>query len=506
MRRAANSFADREAAKHGSRKLTFAEAWERGCRLANYLYERGLVRGDRVAVLEDNCLEAVDSFLGIAIAGMVRVPLYARNSAEGHAYMLNNIDCKGIIVSEALANELESVKSRVSSLETILIRDAKYPRVLAEQSALDPMIELNPNDYYIIRHTGGTTGKPKGVAYTHWKWLAAARDWFYPHPPVLPGDSCLHVAPISHASGYWFTPVWLAGGRNVMLEKFDPKTTLDVLESERIAYFLTVPTLMAALVEEPTAKKRDWSALKCLNLGSAPASDTTILRARDTFGDVLVNAYGATECVPLTSMGPEEWFANIEGSNPLRSCGRVHPFARVEIRDENNNPLPVGEVGQIAGRVDGQMTGYWNNPEATAERLIDGWILMGDIGYLDSNGFLYLMDRADDMIVSGGFNIYPLELENVIYSHHSVREVAVFGVPHQKWGEAPMAIVVLRPGCLATEDEIIQLCASKLGSYKKPYKVIFSSDALPKTVAGKLSRKTLREPYWEGKTERIGRA
>ncbi len=504
MRRSATAFANREAITDGARKLTFAQAWERGCRLANGLIALGLKPGDRVAILEDNCLEASDCFLGLSIANLVRVPLYARGSREGHAQMMGNTAARAVIVSQDYAVDIQAIRKELPELEHVLVRDEGYEKWLNAQSPVDPMIQIQPDDYYIIRHTGGTTGKPKAVPYTHWTWLATARDWFYNHPPVVPGDACLHIAPISHASGYFFIPIWLSGGRNVMVDKFDPKATIEVIEREHIAYLLVVPTILNALNQDPTVHNRNWSALKCIVVTSAPIADATALEAREIFGDILYQGYGQTEAVAVAYMGPKEWFAQIEGSTPLRACGRVSPFAQLEIWDENNKPLPPGEPGQIAARTDGQMVGYWNNPEATAERLINGWVLTGDIGILDRNGYLYLLDRADDMIVSGGYNIWPLELENAISFHPSVLEVAVFGVPHEKWGETPLAAVVLKPGTTATETELIALCIEHLGSFKKPGKVIFRTEPLPKTAVGKLRRKDLREPYWAGHTRRIG--
>lgn len=504
MRRSATAFADHVAVTAGERSLTFAQAWERGCRLANALIELGLQPGDRVAVLEDNCLESADCFLGLGIANLVRVPLYARGSREGHRYMMENTQCKAVIVADPYAAEIAAVQAELPGLKHVLVRDARYEDWLAAHSPTDPMIAIQPEDYYIIRHTGGTTGRPKAVAYTHWTWLATARDWFYNHPPVVPGDACLHIAPISHASGYFFIPIWLSGGRNVMVEKFDPQATIDVIERERIAYLLVVPTILNVLNHDPTVRKRDWSRLKCIVVTSAPIADATALEAREIFGDVLYQGYGQTEAVAVAYMGPKEWFAEVEGSTPLRACGRVAPFAELEIWDDNHKPVPRGQPGQIAARIDGQMVGYWNNPEATAERLVNGWILTGDIGILDRNGYLYLLDRADDMIVSGGYNIWPLELENAISFHPAVLEVAVFGVPHEKWGETPLAAVVLKPGMTATEEEICVLCAQRLGSFKKPGRVVFHQEPLPKTPVGKLRRKDLREPYWAGHTRRVG--
>ena len=202
-------------------------------------------------------------------------------------------------------------------------------------------------------------------------------------------------------------------------------------------------------------------------------------------------------------MGPKQWFAEIEGSSPLRACGVAMPFAEIEIWDENNQPLAQGEEGEIVARADGQMTGFWNNPEATAERIVNGWVKTGDIGRLDGNGYLYMVDRADDMIISGGYNIWPMELENVISDHPDIVEVAVFGIPDKKWGETPFAVCVTEPGVEIEESTIISLCAERLGSYKKPSGVKFTIEPLPKSPVGKVKRKDLREPFWEGIDRRV---
>ena len=503
MQRAAHHFAWREAIVHGERRLTFAEAWERGVRLANGLLGLGLQPGDRVGVLEDNSIEASDLFQGAAIANLVRVPLYPRNSREAHLHMLGHTNCRALLVSEQYAHEVEGIADELPDLEHVLVRDSGYESWLAAQSADDPGTEPQPDDTFIIRHTGGTTGMSKGVAYTHKAWLAAGRDWFYAFPPVEPGDKCLHVGPISHGSGYQYLPTWLSGGCNVMMDHFDTTEALDILEHERIAYGFMVPTMANAIVHDNTARQRDFSALKCLLIAAAPIQDATALAAREVFGDVLYQGYGQTEVLPVAMMGPRQWFAELDGSNPLRACGIPLPFAEVQIWDEDDQPLPADEVGEIVARSDGQMSGFWNNPEATAERIVRGWVKTGDLGKLDRNGYLYVVDRADDMIISGGYNIWPAELENVIASHPEVLEVAVFGIPHPRWGETPHAHCVVSAGAKVTEDEITTLVAEQLGSYKKPGGVTLTTEPLPKSPVGKIRRKDLREPFWAGRDRRI---
>jgi acyl-CoA synthetase (AMP-forming)/AMP-acid ligase II len=503
MRRAATFFAGREAVVHGKDRLTFAAAWERGCRMANGLRALGLEPGDRVAVLEDNSKEAADFFLGAGIANLVRVPLYPRNAAEAHRDMVGHTGCAALVVGGNYAHEVAAFKGQIPGLRHILVRDGGYEAWLAAQSPEDPMLAIRPEDNYIIRHTGGTTGRSKGVAYTHRAWLASNRDWFYHYPPVEPGDTCLHVGPISHGSGYLFVPMWVCGGCNVMVDRFDPARVVAIMEEEAIAYLFAVPTMVNALIHEPTARRRDWSKLKCMLIAAAPISDATALTAREIFGDRIYQGYGQTEVLLVSFMGPRQWFAEVEGSTPLRSCGLIMPFADVEIWDENNRPVPLGQPGQIVARADGQMTGFWNDPEGTAQRMVDGWVLTGDIGRIDRNGYLYLLDRADDMIISGGYNIWPMELENAIADHPAVMEVAVFGIPDARWGETPCAVVVPQAGRRVDEAEVIQLCADRLGSYKKPGKVVVREEPLPKTPVGKIKRRDLREPFWVGHTRRV---
>ncbi|MGE0776270.1 MAG: class I adenylate-forming enzyme family protein, partial [Sphingomonadaceae bacterium] len=256
----------------------------------------------------------------------------------------------------------------------------------------------------------------------------------------------------------------------------------------------------------PDAHRRSFSSMKCLLTGTGPIQDATILASRALFGDILYQGYGQTEIPVVAFMGPKQWFAEPEGSTPLRACGMLSPFSNVEIWDEDEQPLPLGSVGEIVAKGDSSMSGFWNNPEATAERIVNGWIKTGDVGRIDENGYLYLLDRADDKIISGGYNIFPSELENVIAHHADILEVAVFGVPHPKWGETPRALCVVREGATITEGEVIALVAAELGSYKKPGQVELSREPLPRSAVGKIRRKQLREPFWAGHDRRVAGA
>jgi acyl-CoA synthetase (AMP-forming)/AMP-acid ligase II len=503
MRRSARFHCDLVAIRSGGRELTYGEAWDRGLRLANALISLGLTAGDRVAVLEDNSIEAADFYLGSAIANVVRVPLYRRNSAEAHEYMIRHTGAKVVVVSQEFAHEVADLDQEIDGLR-IVVRDARYDGWLAGFEATDPDPAVSIDDVFIIRHSAGTTGRAKGIAYTHGAWMSATRDWFYMLPPADIGDACLHVGPISHGSGYLFLPIWLAGGINVLAPKFDSPTFLQTLREERIAYFFAVPTMVSDVVARVGGERQDLPDLKVVMVSGAPISARTATTGHDVFGDTMYQMYGQTEAVPVTFMGPHEWFGTLKGSDPLRAAGRIMPFAELEIRDDHNRSVPAGTAGEIAIRCEGQMTSLWEDPEQTAARLREGWVLTGDIGRLDENGFLYVIDRVDDMIVSGGFNIWPAELEQVIATLPGVREVVVFGVPHEKWGETPLAEVILDDGAELSEPAIIAECAARLGSYKKPGRVVFRAEAFPRSPVGKLQRKVIREPYWAGQERRVG--
>jgi acyl-CoA synthetase (AMP-forming)/AMP-acid ligase II len=414
--------------------------------------------------------------------------------------MLATTGCCALVVSSEYAHEVAPLN--LDGVH-VIVRDASYETWLQSFADSDPDPVIDLDDVFIIRHSAGTMGKAKGISYTHRAWMNTTRDWFYMLPPVEPGDRCLHVGPISHGSGYLFLPIWLGGGCNYLERRFDAAAFIGQLAMERIGWFFAVPTMLAAMAEVVGGRPQDLPALKVVMISGAPISVPTALAAHAVFGDTLYQMYGQTEAVPVCFMGPKEWFRELPGSDPIRAAGRIMPFAELEIRGPDNRPLPIGEAGEIAIRCDGQMTGIWGDGDMTSRRLVDGWVLTGDVGRLDHNGYLYIVDRVDDMIVSGGFNIWPAELEQAIETIEGVREVVVFGVPHSKWGEAPHAVVVRRQGAALDERTIIETCANKLGSYKKPHSVELRDDPLPRSVVGKIQRKVLREPYWAGEERRV---
>ncbi|MQA15336.1 MAG: AMP-binding protein [Pseudonocardiaceae bacterium] len=506
MRQSVDFHRDRPAIVTEDRVLSFAEAWERGVRLANGLLACGVRPGDRVAGVEDNNLGAADLFLGCAIVGAVRVPLYARNPRRSHGQMLEQTQTKVVLADAAYADSIAGLETEIDDLAHVLVRDSGYEDWLASQSDTDPERDVDSDAWYIIRHSAGTTGRPKGVGYTQHDWLVNCRNWYYRLPNLSPSSVVGHAGPISHASGYLFLPAWLHGSANLLFGAFEAGKVLDMMERHHVTHMFTPPSMVAMLAADESATARDWSALECVLVGGAPITDATALAGRKVFGDVLHQVFGQTEAVPLTVMTPEEWFADVEDSNPMRAAGRVLPFARLQVRDADGTVLPIGSEGEVYAQVEGQMREFWGDEELTRTRLIDGWIRTGDIGRIDTNGYLYVLDRVDDMIVSGGFNIWPAELETVIADHPEVVEVAVFGIPDERWGETPMAVCCVAEGASADAAQIVELVTERLGSYKKPSKVEFTTESLPKNVVGKLQRKVLREPHWAGHERRVSGA
>jgi len=506
MRQSLRFNRDRVALITQDRVLSYAEAWDRGVRLSNALINLGIEPGDRVGMVEDNSLAAADLIIGAAIAGAVRVPLYARNSRDAHKAMIASTGTRLVFADPHYFSSVEGLESEIDCLQETINRDDRYEDWLSTQNDRDPMVMVGPDDWYIIRHSSGTSGEPKGVGYRQHSWVVNCRNWFYRLPRLTESSVVGHAAPISHAAGYLFLPTWLHGAANLLYGGFDPPKVLELTEQHRVSHTFLAPSMVVSLTNHPSAGTRDWSSLECILTGGAPITDATIAASRRVFGDVLYQVFGQTEATPLTILTPQEWFHDVPGSTPLRSAGKVMPFARIDIRGLDGKPVPHGDDGEIYTRVESQMEGYWGNPALSATRLVGGWVRTGDIGKLDDNGYLYVLDRVDDMIVSGAFNIWPSELETVISDHPEVREVAVFGIPDQRWGETPLALCVIDEGTTVTQQDIIDVVVQRMGSYMKPSRVEFTHQALPKTVVGKLNRKVLREPYWVGHNRKVGGA
>ena len=508
LSKSASQFADKVAVWCDGREQTYTELYERGSRLANALTDIGLNKGDRVALLSSNAFETVELIAGCALGGFVRAGLYAHETGEVNAYLLDLVDARALIVHADLYNTIAPQLAGLEKLEQVLVFGgavpegaASYQEALAAASALAPVVETRPDDVHVIRFSAGTTGRPKGIVHTVERWLANDDEYRWVTPQIDERDGYLAAGQLTHAASLWLWPILQVGGRIIVMPSFEPGRALELIEQQRATCTLIVPTMISALLAHPDIDTRDLSSMRCLNYAASPIAERTLERALDKFGPVLYQLYAQSECITVTMLQPHQ-----HTDKYLRSVGRATPNTVITIVDADGNTLPTGEVGEIAVSAPGQMNELWKNPEANAERhLPDGRLLTRDMGYLDEDGFLFLADRKEDMIISGGYNIWPAELENAVASHEAVREVCVVGVPHEKWGETPRAFVVLEPGVEVTEEELIEVTRAAVGSVKKITSVEFVS-TLPKSGVGKILRREVKKAYSEGQDRAVGGA
>jgi len=515
LRSSSRSYATNTAVWHRGREQTYAQLYERACRLANALAALGLAKGDRVALLGANGFETVEQIAGVALGGYVRAALYAHQTGEVNGYLLDLVSARALIVHHAQLEALEPHLAALTNLEHVIVYGGDsepgrvdYEQVLRAASPHDPGTALAPDDVHVIRFSAGTTGRPKGIFHTVSRWLAIGDEYRWVTPQIDERDSYLAAGPLTHAAVIFLWPMLQVGGRIVVMEAFEPGLALELIEQQRITFTLMVPTMIQALVAHPDAIGRDLRSLRCLNYAASPISETTMTRAVDVLGSVLFQMYGQSEAVPATMLLPHQHCPH--GSERerrwMRSVGRPTPNTQITIVDERGDPMAPGEIGEVAVRTPGQMSGLWNDPEGTAARLTkDGSVLTRDMGRLDEDGFLYLADRKEDMIISGGYNIWPAQLENAIAAHPGVSEVCVVGIPHEKWGETPIAVVVAAAGASPDPQELIELTRERVGSVMKVTAVEFV-DELPKSGVGKVLRRVVRDGYWAGHEDRVSGA
>jgi len=488
--------------------LTYAELYERACRLANGLRALGLEKGDRVATLEDNQLESFVEICALSLAGLVRCPMYTQNTADGHEHMANLVGAKALFVQEKYYADVADVRKGAPSVEHLIVHGGggdgtlSYSELLGSPSD-PPRVDVGLDDNHILRFSAGTTGRPKGILHTERGWRDMGNEFCLVLPRIEPEDTYLCAGPLSHAAGLFVWPMIAHGARHVLMPAFDPARFLELTESERCTLTLLVPTMIQVIANHPDGQKRDVSSLKAVFYGAAPIAERTLKEAQALWGNIMYQLYGQSESLPVTVLAPRHH----EEQHLLRSAGRPTPNTLIRLVDDDGVEVAQGELGEVCMLSPGNMKEIWNDPEATAERMTpDGYVRSRDVGYMDERGFVFLADRKEDLIISGGFNIWPAEVENALCSHPSVMEAAVVGVPDEKWGETVVAVVVLREGQQATAGELVDWCREKVGSTKKPTRVEFSSEPLPKSGVGKVLRRVVRERYWEGEDRRVSGA
>jgi len=481
----------------GSARLTWAAVDERANRLATHLLGRGLRQGDRVAVCARNTAEWPEVAFGLAKAGLVAVPVNIRLSAPEIAHILADSGTRGGIVhtdQAALAGEPFSVLEHVLQIggsEAGL----DYEDALATGIAADPTpTTLRPDDVQFILYTSGTTGRPKGVVQSHRAMLAQAVDTAIV-TEARHDDVTLGTTPSFTAGGMIRTVAALYLGQTLVLHaRFDPEAVVEEIERSRVTMTTFIPTMLVRTLRVLEAVPRDLSSLRRISYGSAPVPPGLAQEAMARLGCDLQQRYGLTEAGgQATILTPQEHRRAVAGEEwLLTSCGRETPFAEIRIVDEAGNPLPPGEVGEIVIRSDAVALGYWNRPEAAAETFRPGGLWSGDLGRLDERGYLYIAGRKTDMVISGGFNVYPAEIERVIAEHPGVELVTVVGVPDPEWGETPVAVVVPRgEPSPDLEEQLRVLCRGNLAGYKQPRRFAFRSE-LPLGPAGKILKREVR--------------
>ncbi|MBU2548913.1 MAG: long-chain fatty acid--CoA ligase [Proteobacteria bacterium] len=510
--RAVKLFPERTAIVDGDLRFTYAQFNERVNRLAHGLSKRGLKKGDRVALLMPNCHQAVESDAVCYKTGLVKVPLNTRLSIPELVHQMNNSEAHALIVHPLFIEEIERHRADIQTIEHYIAVSSTpgsmidYEKVLAEGSPDEPQADVELDDLYSLNYTSGTSGVLKAAMLTHRNFLSLIRQsllgtGMYPdYKPVT-----AYVAPVTHAAGGMLLPTFIKGGTQVLLNVFDLDLLFKTIEQERVTDILLIPVMINFMLAFPEIKKYDYSSLRYIIYGTAPMAPERIRQALEIFGPILRQGYGQTESTAVASwLGPEDHVTN---GDPVRekrlgSAGLPCFEAEVRVVDEEGKDVPTGEVGEIILHGDFVIAGYWKDPELTADTIKNGWLYTRDMGAFDEAGYLYLIDRKSDMIISGGFNIYPNEVENTLYEHPAVFEAAVVGVPDDEWGEAVKAVVVLKPGAEATEAEMIEHCKTRLASYKKPKSVEFVQE-IPKNPIGKVLRRLVREPFWKGHGRRV---
>ena len=510
--KAVRHYADRVAVKHGDRALTYRDLGTQVNRLANALLGLGLAHGDRVALLMWNCPEYVVCDFAVAKAGLVKVPLNHLLTGDDVLFRIQDSEASAVICDEPFAPMVTELAGRCPSLRhRICITGSRreaapftpFEALVARGSSRPPSAPVSHEDLVGIMYTGGTTGRSKGVMHTHKSVIAIGYSEIV-EMDIGWREVMLQMAPLPHATQFMLLPGLLRGGTHVIMRKFDPDELLRIVEQERVSWTFLVPTMIYVLLDDPALPKYSQASLRTIIYGAAPMSPDKLERAIERLGPLFLQVYAqmevANQATTLTKDAHVEALATARGR--LASCGRPIAMAQLRVVDEHDVELPVGQPGEIVVRGPHMMRGYWRRPEETATTMRGGWIHTTDIARVDEDGYFYIVDRAKDMIISGGMNVYSVEVENALMEHPAVREACVIGAPDEKWGEAVNALVVLREGAVLEAGELMAFCSRRLAAYSRPKAIEFVSE-IPKTPYGKMDKKAMRQRYWKGQERQV---
>jgi long-chain acyl-CoA synthetase len=511
--RARQLFPDRLAVVDGDLRMSFAALAERVQRLAGALTALGLGRGDRVALLDWNSHRYLECYYACAHAGLAFMPLNSRLAPRELRYVLEDSAARVLMFSEPFLPQFEELRQSGPAIEHVVglamprpiagIRD--YETLVETATPLRAFVPTERDETMLVYYTSGTTGEPKGVCLTNGNMLAGAID-----PLMFLGitrdDVMVHAGPLFHLATSW--GVWSMPyvGAVQITHHFDPRKAIALLARERATITALPGAILGMVADLPETRANDLSSLRTIVYGGSPTPMGVLKRAADALPNALTHVYGITELAGyVTSLLPEEhvFEGTPEQLRRTASAGQAVPLVDVRVVDDDGKDVPTGEVGEIVCGGPKVMAGYWRKPEATAAALRKGWYHTGDMGVLDQQRYLTVVDRKKDMIISGGENVYSVEVESVLSTHPDVLEVAVIGVPDERWGEAVTAIIVPRPGVAPSGEALAAFCRGKIAGYKIPKAFDLRSDPLPKTGPGKIAKRVLREPYWKAAGRRI---
>lgn len=479
--KSAEAYPNKMAVKDKNRSFSYQEFIERAKALSAYFYAQGLKKGDRVGILMSNRLEHIELDIAVALAGLIKVPLNYRLHPKEHQYMVEDAVLALFIGDEDL---IEAVGSGVPKVFV----GSQYESIIAEYKGQTYVEDVGEDDLFAIMYTSGTTGNPKGVMLSHRNMIAGALS-LSQVCEVDYNDIIGHVAPLTHGSNFLSHVAWLYGATQVVYDNFEPEAFLDYLSEDQVSILFLVPTMVNLMIQHPNFDAKKLATVKSINMAGSPIAATRLQEALDKAGPIFVETYGQVEAPMCITMMPRN-----EIHTRLDSCGRIGPFVDMKIVDDQHQEVAIGEVGEIICKGSLVMKGYWNNEKATNETIQDGWLHTGDLGWRDLAGYLHIVDRKKDVIISGGVNIYPREVEEVLNLHKGVKETCVIGVPDDKWGENIVAYVVPNGKEKVTVENLLLLCKENLASFKKP-KEIFIVEELPKSSYGKILKREMKQQH-----------